>query len=122
MRLGVIAIALVMGVGATIPAAAQDNAPAEKVSAPHFSLTRGQVARLKSWLNLSAEQQQHWPPVEAVLYEIADNSAHGGIDNNAVSKLSMVAGPLLATMSTMQKQVAMRFARLMGVQKEAMNF
>jgi hypothetical protein len=81
------------------------------------------IARLRSILNLTAEQQRFWGPVEAALRAVARQQAQadGGISPTATAntaaqlrRLAAVAQPLLRSLDEGQKQNAMSFVNSSG--------
>ena len=91
------------------------------------SLSVEQIARIKQNLNLTPEQEQYWPPVEAELRAIArqmaaDKSAGKPkvtITADTAQRLYWAAGPLIMSLRDDQKQEVRRLARNMGLAQVA---
>ena len=89
------------------------------------------VARVKRVLQLTAEQERLWPPVEVALRDIARRQTQGGpsgfihrvshrvvsivLDGAAVHRLAVAARPLIAVLRDDQKQSALALAQEMGL-------
>lgn len=88
------------------------------------------VVRIRTALNLSSDQQRHWPAVEAALRGIARDQAAAGegafarlkrkvvaitVDSSALMRLAQAAAPLIDTLSDGQRQTARNLAREMGL-------
>lgn len=99
------------------------------------------IARFKSALRLTPDQEKHWPRVESALREIARNSdqAEGGeqrgmlrrigsratemvLSAAAVKRLVSAAQPLMKTLDETQKSKAIQIARAMGFGSVAARF
>jgi len=109
---------------------------AAAASGPVLSLAH--VARLKSALKLTAEQEPLWTPIEHAFREICQaqgtTSSQGlvqGLKNRATSiglnalalrRLASAAYPLIRTLDAEQKQSAMAFARSVGLHSVAAAF
>lgn len=101
-------------------------------SASGVVVTSAQIARLKSQLKLTAEQEPLWPAVEEAflglgqpqLASAAQGSTHGmggrptavALDAAALHHLFTAAYPLLRTLNDDQKQCALAFARSVGLE------
>jgi hypothetical protein len=89
-----------------------------------------QIASIKSRLRLTADQQRHWPAVEAALRNITykKDTARGGksaaVDPNSpgVQQLKSSAIPLVLSFSEEQKNEVRQLARLMGLEQVASAF
>src|SRR5262245_7120615 len=89
-----------------------------------------QIASIKARLRLTADQQRHWPPVEAALRNIIykKDSVRGGkmaaVDPNSpgVQQLKSSAVPLILSFSEEQKNEVRQLARLMGLEQVASSF
>ena len=96
------------------------------------ALTQVNVARIKSALKLTPDQQAYWPPIEAALRDIqreqADPAANPGllrrISNRVVSialngaaaaRLAAAARPLVKVLTSEQRDTAISMAREMGL-------
>lgn len=97
------------------------------------------IARFKSALRLTPEQERHWPRVEAALRAISrDRDAETGergmltrigsraadiaLSAVAVKRLVSAAQPLMRTLDDEQKSKAMTLARAMGFGSVAARF
>ena len=97
-------------------------------SAQDVAVTEGKIARLRSALRLTAEQLQHWRPVEAALRAAVreQREAHGLVQKvrehvsgyagsaMALQRAASVAGPLIASLDENQKRSGMSALRSMG--------
>ena len=97
-------------------------------SAQDVIVTEGKIARLRSALRLTAEQLQHWRPVEAALRAAVreQREAHGLVQKvrehvssyagsaMALQRAASVAGPLIASLDENQKRSGMSALRSMG--------
>jgi hypothetical protein len=88
------------------------------------------IARIKSALKLTADQQRFWAPVEAALINISRQQARAepdGVikrikyhavavvfDSAAIAQLAAAARPLVRVLDDEQKQTALVLAREMG--------
>jgi hypothetical protein len=92
------------------------------------------IARLKTTLNLTAEQRPLWAPVEAALRDIArqsrDEASAGGVVQRFSDRASSVAGnamrlrrlavaarPLIAALDDSQRRDALTLARHFGFER-----
>jgi hypothetical protein len=111
------------------------SAPVHASDLPAFSYeqptTAIDVARIKSVLRLTAEQERYWPPVEAALRDIARRQTQDDqagfvrrisrrvvsvvLDSAAVHRLAVAARPLIAVLSDEQMQAASGLAQEMGL-------
>jgi hypothetical protein len=94
-------------------------------------LTDAHIASIKSLLNLTLDQEQHWAAVETELREMArrhaelkQESAEGkrskaGVLAELAQRLYWAAGPLVLSMREDQKQEIRRLARAMGLAQVA---
>lgn len=109
--------------------------PAARAGSAGFVLTSARIARIKSVLRLTAEQERHWPPVEAALRAImrhqvraesgGDDAVHpvaGAVDAGLLRRLSSVAMPLIMSLGDDQKRNAFAVARSMGLAEVAASF
>jgi hypothetical protein len=111
------------------PQRAAPAAPAEprkgrrKADSYDGGLTVEQVADIKRRLRLTAEQEEHWKPVEAALLRMARQHARSGrkivLDANESMQLYLAAGPLVMSLREDQKNEARRLARAMGLESVA---
>jgi hypothetical protein len=91
------------------------------------TLSVEQIARIKQNLNLTPEQEQYWPPVEAELRAIARQMAaekaagkpKATITAETAQRLYWAAGPLIMSLRDDQKQEVRRLARNMGLTQVA---
>jgi hypothetical protein len=92
-------------------------------------LDDGQIAGLKTRLQLSADQVEYWPAVEAALREVVQSQLRGrkavhgrvNIDTNSpeVQKLIYAAMPLLMRLREDQKGEVRKLARVIGLEQVA---
>jgi hypothetical protein len=86
-------------------------------------LSVGQVADIKRRLRLTADQEEHWKPVEKMLLELAKKQVRSGnrITLTAVESQNLywAAGPLVMRLREDQKQEARNLARAMGLETVA---
>jgi hypothetical protein len=99
------------------------------------------ISQFKQALHLTSDQQRHWPRVEAVLRDVVaraqvqEASADTGyvrrvagrvgsavLTANAVRRLVAAASPLVKSLDSDQKQVAIALARDMGFGAVAAQF
>jgi hypothetical protein len=89
------------------------------------------VARIKSVLHLTPEQEPYWPPVEAALRDLARRQAPAEsaglmrrigskvvsivLDSTAIHRLAVAARPLIARLDATQMQAAHGLAQEMGL-------
>lgn len=101
------------------------------VAAPAAQQTSVDVARIKSVLQLTPDQEPLWPPVEAALRGIARQQAQneeGGLvkrvtrrvvsvvlDGAAVQRLATAARPLIASLDSRQMSAASGLVSEMGL-------
>ncbi len=86
-----------------------------------------QVARIKTNLRLTPDQEEYWRPVEQALLEIARDVAsqkNGGRNRVMISaevsqRLYWTAGPLIMSLREDQRREARNLARSMGLEKVA---
>jgi len=145
-RIGILtAIALVSATGAMAqtagsgsptpaPQSFEHHDPVARMKAmciKHFARSAGRLAYLEARLQLTADQQRHWPEVESALRSITykkDGSQRTGklaaVDPNspAVQQLKSAAIPLIMSMSDAQKDEVRQLARLMGLEQVAASF
>jgi len=107
---------------------AQDTRPAEP---PRSGTASAQIARIKTALKLTPEQERYWPPVEAALRDIVTQASHEPVQSRAlapstmpvdperVQRLTSAAMPLLMTFDEAQKREVRRIARNMGLDNVA---
>ncbi len=95
-----------------------------------------EIAHFKAVLKLSPAQERQWPPVDAVLRDIAREQAATAaaagrgvpkapklvIGDAEMNRLASAAFPLLMTLNEDQKRDAMAFARAMGLERVASAF
>ena len=111
-------------------------APAVKTE---VSMTSAHIARLKSVLKLTAEQESLWPAIERAFQEIShaqetadasqgivqrmkSKAASVALNALAMRRLASAAYPLIRTLSEQQKQNGLVFARSMGLDNIATAF
>jgi hypothetical protein len=117
------------------------TAAVPKVTAPPkpkepsvLATMQAQITQMKAALKLTREQEPYWPPVEALLRDIAKQQAklrpaaapppaNGKpvkmvIDDADMQRLTNVAFPLLMALREDQRRDAMRLAQAMGFQTD----
>jgi hypothetical protein len=114
-------------------------APVHKVAnRPGFVLNDAQIASIKQRLQLTPDQEQMWPAVEAALRSIAYAKAHGeahrrglktatelaNVDPNSpeVQGLKSAAFPLIMSFNSEQKSEVRTLAHVMGLDQLASQF
>lgn len=110
--------------------------PALPVHAASYGMAEAQtasinVARIKSVLRLTPEQEPYWPAVEAALRDVARRQAQAEptglmrrisnkvvsvvLDSAAIQRLAVAARPLIAKLDATQMQAAHGLAQEMGL-------
>lgn len=109
--------------------------PALPAHATSYSIAENQttsidVARIKSVLRLTPEQEPYWPPVEAALRTLARRPVQGDdglvrrisrkvvsvvLDSAAIQRLAVAARPLIVRLDATQMQAAHGLAQEMGL-------
>jgi hypothetical protein len=91
-------------------------------------VTEGKIARLRAALRLTAEQVQHWRPVEAALraaireqrqaegwvHKVRDRVSNYAGSAMALQQAMSAAGPLIASLDERQRQSGRNALRSMG--------
>ena len=99
-------------------------------------LNDAQIASIKARLNLTPDQEQMWPAVEAALRNIAythAQEARGGataatsapaaaVDPGAVQGLKSAAVPLIMSFNSEQKEEVRNLVHVMGLDQLAAQF
>ena len=97
-------------------------------SAQDVVVTEGKIARLRGALRLTAEQLQHWRPVEAALraaireqrqaeglvQKVRDRVSHYTDSAMAIQRAMSAAGPLIASLDERQRESGRNALRSMG--------
>jgi hypothetical protein len=97
-------------------------------SAQTAVVTEGKIARLRAALRLTADQVQHWRPVEAALraaireqrqsegwvHKVRDRVTNYAGGAMALQQAYAAAGPLIASLDEKQRQHGMSALRSMG--------
>jgi hypothetical protein len=112
------------------------SVPASRAADGGLALSASQlstinIARIKSVLHLTAEQQRYWPPVETALHDLARQQAREEpaglvrrisrrmvsivLNSAAIERLAVAARPLIAALDNDQKQAAAALAQEMGL-------
>jgi hypothetical protein len=124
--------ACALAIVAVVPASTPVHAREQTGFSYEQPATAIDVARIKSVLHLTAEQERYWPPVEAALRDIARRQQARDedagfvrrisrrvvsvvLDSAAIHRLSVAARPLIAVLSDEQKQAASGLAQEMGL-------
>jgi len=103
---------------------------------PGYLLDDAQIASIKARLNLTPDQEQMWPAVEAALRNIAytraqptrgqvysaDAAQAAAVDPDAVQDLKSAATPLILSFSDEQKEEVRNLAHVMGLDQLAAQF
>ncbi|PZA10531.1 hypothetical protein DNX69_14300 [Rhodopseudomonas palustris] len=111
-------------------ATAPVHRPKPKPAAKEALLSDGQIAKIKTRLNLSSSQEYYWPSVEQALRAIgrklhsSSNGRDSGTpmidpDSAEVQQLKYAAMPLLFQLREDQKQEVRKLARAMGLEQVA---
>lgn len=121
-------------VAAPVPLPRRRAVPDARTEQPHPETPSAQVARIKTALKLTPEQERYWPPVEAALRDIMGQmdreigrSADPGrraaqppqVNSARVQRLTSAAMPLLMTFDEAQKREVRRIARNLGMDNVA---
>jgi hypothetical protein len=87
-------------------------------------VTDGHIAQFKAVLNLTAEQERYWSPVEATLRDIArrQRAAVATLDYGSLRRLIASAMPLFRRLDSEQKRDAIALARSLGISSLASAF
>jgi len=131
---GVVALATGMISGASAQSWRNEFAPSGQFeSRAGGVITEAHIARLRTVLHLTPEQQHYWGPVASALHELAHQQARGENAAGLVSRmgerattiamttvrlrrLASVAAPLIRVLDDNQKRDAMVFARNVGLE------
>lgn len=137
---GVVALATMSATFAFAEPASLAGRDARGAEQTEVVVSQAQIARLKSNLKLTAEQEPLWPAVERAFRELSqqafeDSGADQGLVHrigsravavglNAVAlrRLATAAYPLIQTLNDEQKQSAVAFARSVGLEDVASAF
>ncbi len=115
---------------------AKPAAPPRPAKRPGAVLSDGQIASIRTRLNLTSEQQEMWPAVEQALRSLSyarkpeDAARRGGAtrvaeidpDSDAVQQLKSAAFPLIMSFSDDQKRELRVIAHVSGLEKLAAQF
>jgi hypothetical protein len=87
-------------------------------------VTDGHIAQFKAVLNLTADQERYWSPVEATLRDIArrQHAVAATLDYGSLRRLIAAAMPLFRRLDSEQKREAMALARSLGISRLASAF
>jgi len=87
-------------------------------------VTDGHIAQFKAVLNLTAQQERYWSPVEATLRDIArrQGATAATLDYGSVRRLIASAMPLFRRLDSEQKRDAIALARSLGISSLASAF
>lgn len=87
-------------------------------------VTDGHIAQFKAMLNLTAEQERYWSPVEATLRDIArrQRASVATLDYGSLRRLIASAMPLFRRLDSEQKRDAIALARSLGISSLASAF
>jgi hypothetical protein len=134
-------------VAAAGPPAVASSAPSETAAAaiaarrrianrPGYMLDDAQIASIKGRLNLTPDQEQMWPAVEAALRDMhythlqeahargiaAGNQPVAAVDPNTVQGLKSAAVPLIMSFNAEQKEEVRNIVHVMGLDELAQQF
>jgi hypothetical protein len=102
------AVALVMaGSSVFSVASAQSLLPVSATS----GVSQAQIGQLKAVLNLTPEQEVHWPALESALRQVRGSA----VDAIALKRLLAAARPLIKSLDEGQKRTALRLAHSLGL-------
>ena len=121
LRAGALALLLCGGMASGMKAADASEIAAAQ---PHID-----IARIKTVLNLTPQQQAYWPPVEAALRDLSrgQRSSQGFfhrikervtsvvLDAQAIARIGAAARPLVRVLDDRQKQNAISLCHEMGL-------
>ena len=127
MRKAVFASALALAIMGPLLVSEKGFGPIT-ASAQEVTVTEGKIARLRSALRLTAEQLQHWRPVESALRAAIREQREGegwvhkvrervnGYAGSAVAlqRALSAAGPLIASLDERQRESGRNALRSMG--------
>jgi hypothetical protein len=87
-------------------------------------LTDARIAECKAILNLSAEQERYWVPIELTLRDIArrPNASGAALDDKSLKRLFALAMPLFQRLGPEQKRALISLAHSLGFLKVAVTF
>lgn len=137
---GVVALATMSATFAFAEPASLAGRNAHAAEQTEVVVSQAQIARLKSNLRLTTEQEPLWPAVEQAFRELSQQAfEEGGADQGLVHKigsravavglnamalrrLATAAYPLIQTLNDEQKQSAVAFARSVGLEDVASAF
>ena len=91
--------------------------PPPRATNRNWVFSDSQIASVKSRLRLTAEQEKHWPAMEAALRELAWEQGRSGTTLNAqgVQRLTEVAEGFLAQLNEAQKREVRVLANVAGL-------
>lgn len=114
-------ITLALLLTAAAPAIAQEGelSPPAKASIWRMALSEAAIARYRSALALTAEQERFWPAAAAALRALLRMPQ---IDDEAVRRIAPAINPLVASLDDRQRQIAMDLARRAGLSQYAAMF
>ncbi|HEX4409540.1 MAG TPA: hypothetical protein VH206_12265 [Xanthobacteraceae bacterium] len=109
------------------------NPPARRANAdrPGYMLNEGQIAEIKTRLNLTPDQEDMWPAVEAALRDMRGQPIHtrslvaaqtAAVDPDSVQGLKSAAVPLILSFSGEQKDEVRTIIQGMGLSQLASQF
>ena len=132
MKKLVLAGVLVLAAGGMFSITAATTTHATDIAALGADMASIDIARVKRVLQLTPEQEQYWPPVEAALRDIARRQQAQAepagfvrrvstrvvsiaLDSAAVARVARAARPLIERLRDDQKQGALALAQEMGL-------
>jgi hypothetical protein len=126
------AVGVPPGAGQARPVAAA--AHRSVANRPGYMLNDAQIASIKARLNLTPDQEQMWPAVEAALRNMtyaraqlahergASEMQSAAVDPNAVQGLKSAASPLIMSFNAEQKEEVRNLVHVMGLDQLASEF
>jgi zinc resistance-associated protein len=141
-KAGIAAVVMLAGMGSSLAFAQTEvsyGSQNARTASSAVLVSYAQIARLKSDLKLTPEQEPLWPAVERAFRDIArqqsENSAAQGVIQGikaraaavgmnalALRQVAAAAYPLIRTLNAEQKQCALAFARAIGLDSVVASF
>ena len=94
-------------------------APPQPPTSPDAVFNEGQIAAIKTRLNLTAEQEPHWPEVESALREVSWERKRGtrtkALDPTSVERLKDAAARFARMLNARQKSEVRMLANIVGL-------
>jgi len=106
-----LASALMLAAVGGMPVSAE---PIQARSEQKLVLTESHIAQAKAALQLTPEQERHWPRVASALRSFSRQGGGAVAQLNGARKVIAAAGPLLRSLDPYQRQTAMSMVRSLG--------